>query len=354
MSVPIPSGSSQAGPDERPRPRRRRGARSSSRRPGASRSSGRGITTRTMTTRRSCSWSIPAAASSKGTGRIFYGNVEKGARALFHDDRLGKVLQVSQRGGGRVPRGRRIQRRRRRDARIPARRSDPLRGQPLAPPDPDQPAQDQSDVRHRHGVGRSGPLRQGNLQVPRHEFEFRGRDRRRDADDGQDAGWLARGGRRPGAFVETARAMQRWSLPTRPIFPRVPRIASGNSAAGSSRPRSGVSRIGSLVSMRILSVETWQAHEAIYKAWTALRPSISERPRVRSRSADRTRAAIGRTRAFPRRQGETAARQHEQPLRVAAHQPGIVTDQQYSRARAPQARPATSSCLRPPTHRAAR
>jgi urease accessory protein len=37
----------------------------------------------------------------------------------------------------------------------------------------------------------------------------------------------------------------------------------------------GVSRIGSLVSMRILSVETWQAHEAIYKAWTALRPAIS-------------------------------------------------------------------------------
>ena len=36
----------------------------------------------------------------------------------------------------------------------------------------------------------------------------------------------------------------------------------------------GVSRIGSLICLRILSVETWQAHEAIFKAWTALRPLI--------------------------------------------------------------------------------
>jgi urease accessory protein len=37
----------------------------------------------------------------------------------------------------------------------------------------------------------------------------------------------------------------------------------------------GVSRIGDLVTMRILSYETWQAHEAIYKCWQALRPSIA-------------------------------------------------------------------------------
>ena len=37
----------------------------------------------------------------------------------------------------------------------------------------------------------------------------------------------------------------------------------------------GVSRIGDLISIRILSTETWQAHEAIYKCWQALRPSIA-------------------------------------------------------------------------------
>jgi urease accessory protein UreH len=37
----------------------------------------------------------------------------------------------------------------------------------------------------------------------------------------------------------------------------------------------GVSRIDDLISIRILSTETWQAHEAIYKCWQALRPSIA-------------------------------------------------------------------------------
>ena len=37
----------------------------------------------------------------------------------------------------------------------------------------------------------------------------------------------------------------------------------------------GVTRIGNLMSIRILAYETWQAHEAIFKAWTALRPAIA-------------------------------------------------------------------------------
>lgn len=37
----------------------------------------------------------------------------------------------------------------------------------------------------------------------------------------------------------------------------------------------GVSRIGNLISIRILADETWQAHEAIYKCWKALRPAIA-------------------------------------------------------------------------------
>lgn len=37
----------------------------------------------------------------------------------------------------------------------------------------------------------------------------------------------------------------------------------------------GVSRISDLVTIRILSHETWQAHEAIFKCWQALRPTIA-------------------------------------------------------------------------------
>ncbi len=40
----------------------------------------------------------------------------------------------------------------------------------------------------------------------------------------------------------------------------------------------GVSRIENLVILRILSVETWQAHEAIYNAWRALRPAVADKP----------------------------------------------------------------------------
>ena len=37
----------------------------------------------------------------------------------------------------------------------------------------------------------------------------------------------------------------------------------------------GVTRIGNLVIVRILSHETWQAHEALFNAWGALRPAIA-------------------------------------------------------------------------------
>ncbi len=36
----------------------------------------------------------------------------------------------------------------------------------------------------------------------------------------------------------------------------------------------GVSRLGRLVVVRILAAETWQAHEAIFRAWTCLRPAV--------------------------------------------------------------------------------
>jgi urease accessory protein len=40
----------------------------------------------------------------------------------------------------------------------------------------------------------------------------------------------------------------------------------------------GVSRIDKLITVRVLSAETWQAHEAIFSVWTALRPSIAGKP----------------------------------------------------------------------------
>jgi urease accessory protein len=40
----------------------------------------------------------------------------------------------------------------------------------------------------------------------------------------------------------------------------------------------GVSRIDNLIAVRVLSAETWQAHEAIFRVWAALRPSIAGKP----------------------------------------------------------------------------
>ncbi|MFO1055653.1 MAG: urease accessory protein UreD [Dongiaceae bacterium] len=40
----------------------------------------------------------------------------------------------------------------------------------------------------------------------------------------------------------------------------------------------GATRIGQLAVLRILSVETWQAHEALYRAWEVLRPPIMGKP----------------------------------------------------------------------------
>jgi urease accessory protein len=40
----------------------------------------------------------------------------------------------------------------------------------------------------------------------------------------------------------------------------------------------GATRIGRLAILRILSVETWQAHEALYRAWEVLRPAIMSKP----------------------------------------------------------------------------
>ena len=40
----------------------------------------------------------------------------------------------------------------------------------------------------------------------------------------------------------------------------------------------GVTRIDRLVVIRILSDETWQAHEAMFKAWQALRPIVAGKP----------------------------------------------------------------------------
>ena len=45
--------------------------------------------------------------------------------------------------------------------------------------------------------------------------------------------------------------------------------------AGVEGTEAGVTRIGNLVIVRILSHETWQAHEALFNAWTALRPAVA-------------------------------------------------------------------------------
>ena len=40
----------------------------------------------------------------------------------------------------------------------------------------------------------------------------------------------------------------------------------------------GVSRLGNLIVVRLLSLETWQAHQAIFEIWKVLRPAIAGKP----------------------------------------------------------------------------
>ncbi|MDE0051965.1 MAG: urease accessory protein UreD [Rhodospirillales bacterium] len=47
--------------------------------------------------------------------------------------------------------------------------------------------------------------------------------------------------------------------------------------AGVDGTEAGVTRIGNLVIVRILSHETWQAHEALFNTWRALRPAIAHK-----------------------------------------------------------------------------
>lgn len=68
------------------------------------------------------------------------------------------------------------------------------------------------------------------------------------------------------------------------VFAHAPDLPSGaedgvhDAIAGVEGTDAGVTRLGNLVIARILSGETWQAHEAIFKTWEALRPAVAGKP----------------------------------------------------------------------------
>ena len=83
---------------------------------------------------------------------------------------------------------------------------------------------------------------------------------------------------------ETIAALQRlWQerLHMAMAFAYAPDLAPGveddvhEAIEGVDGTEAGVTRIGNLVIVRILSHETWQAHETLFNAWTALRPAIA-------------------------------------------------------------------------------
>ena len=83
---------------------------------------------------------------------------------------------------------------------------------------------------------------------------------------------------------ETIAALERlWlgRLHMATAFAYAPDLAPGvedgvhEAIAGVEGTEAGVTRIGQLVIVRILSHETWQAHEALFNVWTALRPAIA-------------------------------------------------------------------------------
>ena len=83
---------------------------------------------------------------------------------------------------------------------------------------------------------------------------------------------------------ETIAALQRlWQerLHMAMAFAYAPDLAPGveddvhEAIEGVDGTEAGVTRIGNLVIVRILSHETWQAHETLFNAWAALRPAIA-------------------------------------------------------------------------------
>lgn len=68
------------------------------------------------------------------------------------------------------------------------------------------------------------------------------------------------------------------------VFAHAPDLPPGtedgvhDAVAGVEGTEAGVTRLGDLVIARILSDETWQAHEAIFKTWEALRPALAGKP----------------------------------------------------------------------------
>ena len=83
---------------------------------------------------------------------------------------------------------------------------------------------------------------------------------------------------------ETIAALERlWlgRLHMATAFAYAPDLAPGveddvhEAIAGVDGTKAGVTRIGNLVIVRILSHETWQAHEALFNAWAALRPAVA-------------------------------------------------------------------------------
>ena len=83
---------------------------------------------------------------------------------------------------------------------------------------------------------------------------------------------------------ETIAALERlWlgRLHMATAFAYAPDLAPGvedgvhEAIAGVEGTEAGVTRIGQLVIVRILSHETWQAHEALFNAWAALRPAVA-------------------------------------------------------------------------------
>ena len=204
----------------------------------------------------------------------FHALLEPGYPRPLHHHGIEQVLQVP--GRRRLARDRGSPCRRRRAAGVLPGRGDPLRPEPGAPDQPDRYDALVPALRHRHGLGRPCALRRGRglplrpsgLGVPHRHRRPPGRPRPPGCDRGprpsprsSGCGWGGCTWRRPFAYAPDL----------------APGVEDGvhEAIAGVDGTEAGVTRIGNLVIVRILSHETWQAHEALFNAWAALRPAIA-------------------------------------------------------------------------------
>ena len=197
-----------------------------------------------------------------------------GHPGAVHHHGIEQVLQVP--GRRRLARDRRPPGGGGRAAGVLPGRGDPLRPQPGGAGQPDRAGTLRPALRHRHGLGPAA-CTMARARSSASTIWSRSSASSSAAARSPSTAWSRPSPRPSRRWSGCGRGGATWRprLPTRPTSRPASRTAFTRPSTAVEGTEAGVTRIGQLVIVRILSDETWQAHEALFNAWAALRPAIA-------------------------------------------------------------------------------